>query len=513
MPPLAANSTNVKVGLLVILGIVSFAAIYSFLQARRMGGRAVEYWALFGDASGLSVRAEVRVAGVQVGEISSIELQAGRARVNIRVRPDLDVYPNAVLSKRSSSILGDALLELDPGFSAPIERPGGPVGMTEPLPPGSQIRTVHEGASMERLIESLSEITQDVRRITSSLDRIVSSETGSIQQIVRSVEDLTGRLQRLVARSTDDVDRILDNTLVVSENLRRITSGKDDDIAEILANARALTREAREAIASFRGSAGEDEGGMATVLGRLDNTLRHLESIVQKIDRGEGALGRLVSDERLGERVAAAMEGVSNYVTRLDALQTEVSLRTEYLFRAESAKNYVTLRLIPAPDQFFMLQLVDDPLGFVRRESVLRSPPGEDEAAQQEIRTTSDVLKFSVELAKRYSFLSLRFGLIESTGGFGVDLDFFDDRLRFTADAFDFARSESSFPRIRLFTNVTFIPHFYLTVGLDDVFSSARYDPVTGRFRMGRDFFAGAGLSFSDEDLKVLFGTISGGLP
>src|SRR5690606_7814415 len=140
---------------------------------------------------------------------------------------DLDVYPNAVLSKRSSSILGDALLELDPGFSAPIERPGGPVGMTEPLPPGSQIRTVHEGASMERLIESLSEITQDVRRITSSLDRIVSSETGSIQQIVRSVEDLTGRLQRLVARSTDDVDRILDNTLVVSENLRRITSGKD----------------------------------------------------------------------------------------------------------------------------------------------------------------------------------------------------------------------------------------------------------------------------------------------
>src|SRR5690606_27911927 len=163
---------------------------------------------------------------------------------------------------------------------------------------------------------------------------------GSIQQIVRSVEDLTGRLQRLVARSTDDVDRILDNTLVVSENLRRITSGKDDDIAEILANARALTREAREAIASFRRPAAADEGGMATVLGRLDNTLRHLESIVQKIDRGEGALGRLVSDERLGERVAAAMEGVSNYVTRLDALQTEVSLRTEYLFRAESAKNY-----------------------------------------------------------------------------------------------------------------------------------------------------------------------------
>ena len=98
-------------------------------------------------------------------------------------------------------------------------------------------------------------------------------------------------------------------------------------------------------------------------------------------------------------------------------------------------------------------------------------------------------------------------------GGFGVDLNFFDDRLTFTVDAFDFARQEASFPRIRTYGNLTVIPHLYLTVGLDDAFARARFDPVTGRFRMGRDYFAGAGLSFSDEDLKVLFGTISGGLP
>lgn len=502
-----------KVGLLVILGIVAFIAIYNFLQARRTGGDAVEYWALFVDASGLSVRSEVRVAGVQVGEISAIDLQGGRARVVFKVRPDVKVYPNAVVAKRSSSILGDSLLELDPGFSQAVDGPGRPTYMTEPLPPGSQITNVHEGVSMERLFEVLSDVTQDVRRITSSLDRIITSETGSIQQIVQSVEDMTGRLDRLVARSTDDVELIIDNAVVVSENLRRITTGKDDDIEEILANAKAMTREARDAIASFRGTVGEGDGGMVSTLGRLDRSLQHLESIVQKIDRGEGTVGKLVSDERLGERVATAVEGVSNYVTRLDTLQTEISLRTEYLFRAESAKNYVTLRLIPAPDQFLLLQLVDDPLGFVRRESVLRSPPGEEEAAHQEIRTTSDILKFSVELAKSYSFLAIRFGLIESTGGFGFDLNFIDDRLAFSVDVFDFARPEASFPRIRALTNLTLIPHFYVTAGLDDAFAAARYDPVTGRFRLGRDFFVGGGLSFSDEDLKVLFGTISGGLP
>lgn len=501
-----------KVGLLVIAGIVAFVAIYSFLQARQGGGQAKEYWALFSDASGLAVRAEVRVAGVQVGEVASIDLQGGKARVHFTVRPDVEVYPNAVVAKRSSSILGDALLELDPGFSQPVEG-GGPTEMTEPLPSGRQIVNVHEGVSMERLFEVLSDVTQDVRRITSSLDQMLTSESGSVQQIVRNVEEMTERLDRLIESSAGDVEIVLENAQVVSENLRRITSGKEDDIEEILANAREITREARDALASFRGAVDEGEGGMVASLGRIDRSLEHLESIVQKIDRGEGTLGKLVSDRQLGERVASAVEGVSDYVTRLDTLQTEISLRTEYLFRADAAKNYVSLRLIPAPDQFFLLELVDDPLGYVRRETVLRSPPGEEEVAHQEIRTTSDILKFSVQLAKRYSFLAIRFGLIESSGGFGVDLNFFDDRLSFTTDVFEFARPEGSFPRIRTYTNLTVIPHFFLTVGLDDAFNRARYDPLTGRFRMGRDFFAGAGLSFSDEDLKVLFGTISGGLP
>src|SRR5690606_25395895 len=298
---------------------------------------------------------------------------------------------------------------------------------------------------------------------------------------------------RLVARPTDDVELIIDNAAVVSENLRRITTGKDDDIEEILANAKAMTREARDAIAPFRGTAGEGDGGVASTLGRLARSPPQPECLAQKIDRGEGTGGKRVSDERLGERVATAVEGVSNYVTRLDTLQTEISLRTEYLFRAESAKNYVTLRLIPAPDQFFLLQIVDDPLGFVRRESVLRSPPGEDEAAHQEIRTTTDILKFSVELAKRYSFLAIRFGLIESTGGFGFDLNFLDARLAFTLHAFASARPATSSPRIRTYPNLTVIPLLSLAVGLDDAFARARWDPVTGRFRMGRDFFVGAG--------------------
>src|SRR5690606_39560977 len=100
--------------------------------------------------------------------------------------------------------------------------------------------------------------------------------------------------------------------------LRQLTTGKNADVEEILANARELTRDAREALAGLRGTFGEGEEAMGPALSRLSRSLDHLESIVRKIDHGEGALGKLISDERLGEQVATAVEGVRNYVTRVN---------------------------------------------------------------------------------------------------------------------------------------------------------------------------------------------------
>ena len=41
----------------------------------------------------------------------------------------------------------------------------------------------------------------------------------------------------------------------------------------------------------------------------------------------------------------------------------------------------------------------------------------------QKQTVTTESIKFSAQFAKRYSFLTLRFGIIESTGGIGADLN------------------------------------------------------------------------------------------
>lgn len=530
--------TPVKVGLLVVLGLVAFFIFLSFIQNESMEGEMTEYSAVLADASGLAPKTPVRVAGIPVGQVTRITLEQGKARVWFTVRSDIPVYPNSSIAKRSASILGDFVLDLDPGSPSaqggepagnlwappglrvvPARAPRGPQGApgTEPLPPGSEIPRVQEAPQLDKLIDSLDQITGDVKSITTSLREALAGPDNSVQRIVQNLDQVTAKLNETITSSSDSLERILANTEVVTADIRRLTEAKTDDVSDIIDNVRIITEQTRGILASIESVVGSQEGdlqetvgGVKASLATLDRSLQNIESITRKIDDGEGALGRLVSDEELGDKFAAAVYDASDYVTRLTAIQAEVTLRSEYLLNEGGAKNYVQLRLITRPDKYFFFEVVDDPRGFLERTTIVRSPPGAEEAANQEVRITRDILKFSAQFAKRYYFATFRFGLTESTGGVGADLHLFDDRLEFKVDVFEFANPDKDYPRVKAYMNLLFLSHLYVTVGVDDVVNPPDRDVTTGRILSGRDFFLGGGIYFTDQDLKALLGLVSG---
>ena len=501
----------------MVLGIAAFVIFFSLIRGEVSSGNANRYWALFDDASGLAPKSMVRVAGVEVGSVTSIGLVGGRARVDFVIAKDIQIFPNAVVSKRSSSILGDYLLDVAPGFPQPI---AGTDRLTEPLPSGSEITNVQEAVGMEQVFETLGQVGGDIESVTKSVRDLIEGEKGTVREIVRNLADASGTLDATIARSSAQLDRALANIDVITSQVRTLTTEHQEDVSQIIVNVRVITEQAREVVASIRSIVGQHQGeleaganGVEGSLANLNRTLANLESITGRIDRGEGALGKLISDKELGDKVDAAVNSTTDYVHRLSVLQVELALRSEYLFRAASNKLYVGLRLVPAPDKYFLFEVVDDPLGFVTRETIVRTPPGQVEAADQEVRTTSDILRFSAEFAKRYGFATFRFGLIESTGGAGLDLHFLDDRLVIKTDLFDFANPETEFPRLKMYANLIFLQHLFLTAGVDDLMNPAAFEAVTGRLRAGRDGFVGGGIFFTDDDLKVLFGVAPNVVP
>ncbi len=518
-------SNSFKVGAVVLLAIGAF-----FVGLTLIGGKSFSHGgsyvvsAVFDDATGLGIRTRVQVAGIVIGTVEKVELDeaAARARIFIRIEKKFALHRDAAITKRSESILGDFLLDVKPGS------PNEPL-----LVDGDEIKNVIRQPGVNEIFTSMGHIADDIQEVTRSLRKVLGSDEGqqNLKSIVEGLAAITKRVERIVDSSGEKLDDTIENFRDFSGDLRNMSSGQQQNVAQILANTRDATAEARDILKSIQGMVGTPGKGevndtvksIKSNLEKLDKTLANVESVTDKINRGEGTIGHLINDDTLAKNLDKATTSISNLLGRGSQMQIEVSTRTEIfagVLTPQStpqasnvaynpwAKNYFSLRLIPRPDKWYGFEIVDDPRGVTKLVQVQNTVLGVASnnpyypANLQQITTTRD-LKYSVYLAKRFGFISARFGIIESSGGFGVKFHLFNDDLVISSDVFEFANPLKDHPRMKLYADYRFLGHLMLTAGVDDVFNKPIEDPTSpSRIISGRDYFIGGGIFFNEEDIK-----------
>ncbi|MDB4976102.1 MAG: Mce family protein [Myxococcaceae bacterium] len=476
-----------KVGLLVLLTLAASFAIYRFVDEGSRGEEGFLAYAVFDDVQGLVEKSRVVVAGIPVGVIEKIRLQGERARVDIRISGDVKLYKDATVAQRSASLLGETLL---------VIRPGNP--KQKPLEAGDQIAAEAKGAGTDDIMKSVGEIADSVKKVTAQLERAFGTDVAG-NQMAGALKDLSEAIAG-VKRTIQTNEEVVNHTL---ENVESITTDARPKVEAILSHIEALTKNLDVVVGNNIKPADSDAG-----VGRIDDTLiavqqaahdleatmRGAREISERTARGEGTVGRLTKDEKLINEVEGIVEGVNNVVGPIARLQTIVRLRSEYNFLANSFKNYVGLRLQPREDRYYRIELINDPRGrttFTQRQ-VRTSPPimGEPAYYQQTIAETKDAFRFTLQFAKRIHFATFRFGILESTGGLGLDLHLLDDNLEINADAF--AIGEQKNARLRVAIAYQVLQRLFIVGGMDDMLNQSR------------DFFMGAQLQFNDEDLKSI---------
>jgi phospholipid/cholesterol/gamma-HCH transport system substrate-binding protein len=133
------------VGLFVLAGIAAMGYLsISIGSFRWHNPTGLRLWAAFDETGQLVVRAPVVIAGVRVGEISSISLQDDfRARVEMILDPTLKLPTDTSASIVTAGVLGDRYIELQPG------------GEQKLLKSGDQITFTESAVILERLIGQL----------------------------------------------------------------------------------------------------------------------------------------------------------------------------------------------------------------------------------------------------------------------------------------------------------------------------------------------------------------------
>ena len=182
------------------------------------------------------------------------------------------------------------------------------------------------------------------------------------------------------------------------------------------------------------------------------------------------------------------------------------------------ARHYITVELHTRPDKYYLIELEKGPRGNYPEVSLVFDPTVDP---NNWIRKTviEDKIRFTFQFAKRFNWLTLRYGLKESTGGIGADADltFGGRALRFSADLFD--ATFDQLPRVKLTAAFEMFRHLYILGGVDELLNTPETLTIVkgmsdvpiqfDTFRYGRDYFAGLMLRFNDEDLAALL-TVGG---
>ena len=446
------RAAEFKVGLLVII-VGSLIAVMSMRVSDDPSylGRSQKAWFLLPNAGGLVKNSAVRSAGIPVGVIKDIRLQDGQARIDITVKSEVPLTTSAAIEIKAQGILGDSHVEVYPG--SPTDAP---------LPDDAQIMNIKAGGSMENLMAQVGEVAASLKVVAKNLEE-ATTEDGTRKHIL---------------------GRIVKNVETITQDLAQVTSENKDKIGDIVDEVHDITSSLREVMAD------NSDTGLKKTWSRLAATMKNLDEITGKINRGEGTIGKLISDETTAEKVESAIDGVNDLVSTASRIETAFDFKTEYLGEVGNWKSTIGVKIQPGLDRYYYVAVVDDPAGVVETtRTQVTGTGGASPADYTEKKTYENKLKFTLLFAKNFWDLTLKGGVIENGGGFGLDYYFFRRKLKATVEAFDFTRTN-----LRGSVSYYFYRGLYVDAGIND--SLNKNDARSG--------FVGAGLYLTNDDLKLL---------
>ena len=126
-------SAELTVGIFVVLGIVALAYLSVRLgDVRLFGQDGYIVYAEFSSSEGLNEGSPVEIAGVEAGTVEKIILDNYSSLVKMRIKDGVLLPEDTIASIRSTGLIGEKHIKLNPGGSAETLKNGDRMTDTEP---------------------------------------------------------------------------------------------------------------------------------------------------------------------------------------------------------------------------------------------------------------------------------------------------------------------------------------------------------------------------------------------
>lgn len=285
-------NNQTKITLTIIITIIVAFLGYRFMSDLPLFRQSEVVYTHFERVDGLSSGSYIYISGVKVGSITKMELVApDSVRVSLNFNSSIDIKKGAVAYVESSGLLGDKVISVEQGTSS------------EPVQPGGTIKGVYSGGMLESFQENGAQLTNDasesfdkLNSTLTQLQQVVDQDNRKkIDQMLSDLQQSSAELSKLMQRKRDDLESSI-------ESLERILNNVDT-----------LTTENSSRIDSALAGLNRTMQNFERVSSELEKTNSKLNTILTKINQGEGSLGKLVNDSSLYNN----MDSLSVELTRL----------------------------------------------------------------------------------------------------------------------------------------------------------------------------------------------------
>jgi len=296
--PLGTTGREARVGIFVILGLVSFLVVlYSLTSPAMFRGRTILY-SVVDDAGGVRAGDPIQMRGINVGRVDNFEMGGdGLVTITLEIEAGYEVPLGSSTRLGAAGMFGGRTVELVPTLAATSHVGGDTI-------PGV-------GGSAGGILGSMDELSGQTSSVLTQLESFLSDETiGSVQGGARELEATLTQLQGLIRDQGGAMGSLI-------ETLQASAEGIDGAL------------EAGPELASAISRADSVMATLNRTSATLDGTLTSVRSVLFKVDSGQGTVGRLVNDPAL-------------YKAYLDLSQQMTSFLQDF---RDNPKKYINISL------------------------------------------------------------------------------------------------------------------------------------------------------------------------
>lgn len=264
---------ELRVGIMSVIAIALLIFGYNFLKGKNLLENSRTFYAIYDQVEGLTPSSPVTISGLQIGTVTDIDiLPDARLIVTLNLNNEYPFSKSSVAEIYGGGFIGGKSVAIVPNLEDKSVAQSGDTLQSE----------IEEGL-LELVNKQLTPLQAQIEKAVKDIDTLVTS--------FNFVLDENSKTQ--LKQSIDNFSTSMENLTSISAKTNTLLNENSDNIKQSFQNFTDVTTK----LNALSDSLSTVEFGK--IVTELESTLNNFKSISEKINNGEGNLGKMLNDEAL----------------------------------------------------------------------------------------------------------------------------------------------------------------------------------------------------------------------